>query len=60
MTTALIGKRAELADEIEAPDATLWQLRADLVHPDAAGRIMSPKTDSVAVRPRQRSRKGCD
>lgn len=59
-TAALIRKRAELAGEIEAQDATLSQLRADLVHLDAAIRIMSPDTDPEAIRPKKPSRKGCD
>ncbi|MFZ1431213.1 MAG: hypothetical protein WAS21_31190 [Geminicoccaceae bacterium] len=59
-TAALIRKRAELAGEIEALDATLSQLRADLAHLDAAIRIMSPDTDPEAIRPKKPSRKGCD
>ncbi len=57
---ALIRNRAELAGEIEAQDATLAQFRADLMHLDAAIRIMSPGTDPEAIRPKKPSRKGCD
>ena len=44
-TAALIRKRAELAGEVEALDARLAQLRADLVHLDAAIRIMCPDAE---------------
>lgn len=59
-TAALIRKRVALAGEIEACDAALSQLRADLVHLDAAIRIMSPETDPEAIRPKKPSRKGYD
>ena len=59
-TSALIRKRAELAGEVEALDARLAQLRADLVHLDAAIRIMCPDAEPELIRPRKPSRKGCD
>ena len=59
-TSALIRKRAELAGEVEALDARAAQLRADLVHLDAAIRIMCPDADPELIRPRKPSRKGCD
>lgn len=59
-TAALIRKRAELAGLIEARAAELDQLRADLVHLDAAIRIMCPDAEPDLVRPKKPSRKGCD
>ena len=59
-TAALIRKRAELAGEALALDARLAQLRADLVHLDAAIRIMCPEAEPELIRPRKPSRKGCD
>lgn len=59
-TAALIRERADLAGEIEARAATLSQLRADLVHLDAAIRTMSPDADPEAIRPKKPSRNGCD
>src|SRR3954451_6703719 len=59
-TAALIRKRAELAGEAEAVDARLGQLRADLVHLDAAIRILCPEAEPELIRPRKPSRKGCD
>jgi hypothetical protein len=41
--SALIRKRAELAAEAKATAAHLDQLRADLVHLDAAIRILCPE-----------------
>jgi len=41
-TAALIRKRATIADDIEALDARLGQLRADLVQLDTAIRIGRP------------------
>jgi hypothetical protein len=40
--SALVRRHAELAGEIEAAEARLDQLRADLVHLHAAIRIMDP------------------
>ena len=57
---ALSRERARLAGEIEAQAATLSQLRADLVHLDAAIRTMSPDADPEAIRPKKPNRKGCD
>lgn len=59
-TSALIRKRAELAGMIEARAAELDQLRADLVHLDAAIRIMCPEAEPELIRPKKPSRKGCD
>ena len=56
-TAALIRKRAVIAGEIEALDAKLGQLRADLVHLDAAIRIMCPDAEPELIRPRKPSRK---
>ena len=57
---ALSRKRAELAGEIIDRAAALDQLRADLVHLDAAIRIMCPDAEPELIRPRKPSRKGCD
>ena len=57
--SALARKRAELAGEIIAREAALDQLRADLVHLDAAIRIMCPEAEPELIRPRKPSRKGC-
>src|SRR3954469_12374478 len=51
---------ATLAGEIEALDARLGQLRADLVHLDAAIRIKCPDAEPELIRPRKPSRKRCD
>ena len=59
-SAALIRKRAELAGEIAARSAALDQLRADLVHLDAAIRIMCPEAEPELIRPKKPSRKGCD
>ena len=59
-TAALSRKRAELAGEIEVLDAKLGQLRADLVHLDAAIRIMCPDAEPELIRPSKPSGKGCD
>ena len=59
-TAALIRKRGELAGEALALDARLAQLRADLVHLDAAIRIMCPEAEPELIRPRKPSRRGCD
>ena len=59
-TAALSRKRAELAGEIIARAAALDQLRADLVHLDAAIRIMCPDAEPELIRPQKPSRKGCD
>jgi hypothetical protein len=56
----LIRKRAELAGEIIARVTALDQLRADLVHLDAAIRIMCPDAEPELIRPRKPSRNGCD
>jgi hypothetical protein len=59
-TAALIRKRAELAGEIEARAAELDQLRADLMHLDAAIRMMCPAAEPELIPPKKPSRKGCD
>lgn len=59
-TSALSRKRAELAGLIEARADELDQLRADLVHLDAAIRIMCPDAEPELIRPKRPSRKGCD
>src|SRR3954449_1276867 len=59
-TAALIRKRAELSGEAEALDARLGQLRADLVHLDAAIRILCPDAAPELIRPRKPSRTGRD
>ena len=59
-TAALIRKRAELAGDALALDARLAQLRADLVHLDAAIRILCPHAEPELIRPKRPSRKGCD
>jgi hypothetical protein len=59
-TAALIRKRASLAGEAEALDARLCQLRADLVHLDAAIRILCPDAAPELIRPRKPSRKSCN
>jgi hypothetical protein len=51
---------AALAGEAEALDARLGQLRADLVHLDAAVRILCPDAEPELIRPRKPSGKGCD
>ena len=58
--SALSRKRGEVAGEIIAREAALDQLRADLVHLDAAIRIMRPDAEPELIRPRKPSRKGCD
>ena len=58
--SALSRKRGEMAGEIIAREAALDQLRADLVHLDAAIRIMRPDAEPELIRPRKPSRKGCD
>ena len=58
--SAMSRQRATLAGEIEALDAKLGQLRAALVHLDAAIRIMCPDAEPELIRPRKPSRKGCD
>ena len=58
-TAALSRKRAVLAGEIQARAAALDQLRADLVHLDAAIRIMCPAAEPELIRPRKPSQ-GCD
>ena len=58
--SALCRRRAELAGEALALDARLAQLRADLVHLDAAIRIMCPEAEPDLIRPKRPSRKGCD
>lgn len=55
--SGLVAKRAELAGEVQALDARLTQLRADLVHLDAAILIMRPDAEPELIRPRKISRK---
>lgn len=53
---ALVRKRAELAGEVRATEERLAQARADLVHLDAAIRLLDPSIEPEAVearRPRQ-------
>ena len=57
---ALIAKRAEVAGEIEAATARLGQLRADLVHLDAAIRIMDPDAEPELIPATLPRSKGCD
>jgi hypothetical protein len=57
---ALSRKRAELAGEIEARLAEADRLRADLVHLDAAIRILCPEAEPELIRPKRPSRRGCD
>ena len=57
---ALSRKRAELAGEIEARLAEVDRLRADLVHLDAAIRILCPEAEPELIKPKRPSRKGCD
>ena len=59
-TAALVRERAEVAGEIEPRCAALDRLRADLVHLDAAIRIMCPDAGPELIRPKKPSRKGCD
>ena len=58
--TLYTRKRAELAGDALALDARLAQLRADLVHLDAAIRILCPHAEPELIRPKRPSRKGCD
>lgn len=60
LLSGLVRKRAELAGEAEALDARLAQLRADLLHLDAAIRIVCPDAEPELIRPKKPSRKGCD
>ena len=57
---ALVRKRAELAGEIEARLAEVDRLRVDLLHLDAAIRILCPEAQPELIKPRRPSRKGCD
>jgi hypothetical protein len=58
--SALTKKRAELAGEIEAAQARLDQMRSDLVHLDAAIRLLAPERCPELIPPKKPSRKGCD
>ena len=58
LPAALIHKRAELAGEIEARAAALDQLRADLVHLDAAIRIKCPEAEPELIRPKKTQPQG--
>ena len=57
--SALVRRDAELAHEIEALEARLDQVRADLAHLHAAIRILDPDADPAAVWPKRPSRRGC-
>lgn len=57
---ALARKRAELAGECETLQAKLDQLRADLVHLEAAIRIMDPAAVPELIPAKKPGRKGCD
>src|SRR3954452_21276150 len=57
---AIIRKRADIAGEVEALSARCHQLRVNLVHLDAAIRIMDPDAEPELIRPRKPSRRGCD
>jgi len=46
---ALRNKRAEIAGKIAMLEATAEQLRADLIHIDAALRILDPATEPEAI-----------
>jgi hypothetical protein len=56
---ALVRRHAELAGEIEAAEAQLDQMRADLIHLHAAIRIMDPSADPATGRPKRPNRQGC-
>src|SRR3954447_23952124 len=58
--SAIIGKRADIAGEVDVLASRLDQLRADLVHLDAAIRILCPDAEPELIRSRKPSRKGCD
>jgi hypothetical protein len=57
---ALVRKRAEIAGEIEAKLTEVDRLRADLVHLDAAIRIVAPEAQPELIKPKRPSRRGCD
>jgi len=57
--SGLVAKHAELAGEIEALEARIDQLRADLIHLHAAILIMDPNADPAAIEPRRPNRRGC-
>ena len=56
----LFRKRAELAGEIEDRAVALDQLRADLMHLDAAIRIMDPDAVPELIAPKLPRPQGCD
>jgi hypothetical protein len=56
----LIEKRAELAGEIDAAQARLDQMRSEVVHLDAAIRLLAPESYPELIPPKKPSRKGCD
>ena len=51
--SALIAKRAELAGEIQAAEKRAAQLRADLVHIDAALRVFGSSTKPEQIGPKR-------
>jgi hypothetical protein len=57
--SALVRRHAELAGEIEALEARIDQLRADLVHLHAAIRIRDPDANPAAIKPKRPNRRGC-
>jgi hypothetical protein len=56
--TALVSKRAELGGQIEALERQTDQLRADLLHIDAAIRIFAPEYRPNEIRPKAKRKKG--
>jgi hypothetical protein len=58
VVSALVAKRAELAGEIEDLERQADQLRADLLHIDAAIRIFAPEYRPNEIRPKAKRRKG--
>lgn len=57
--SALIDKRSELSGEIAGLEGKLGQLRADLVHIDAAIRMFDPTFKPYVIAPKsQRERAG--
>jgi hypothetical protein len=52
--SGLVAKRAELAGEIRLAEERLDQLRADILHLDAAIRIIAPGYHTDAIVPKAR------
>ena len=55
--SGLVAKRAELAGEIRLAEERLDQLRADVLHLDAATRIIDPAYHVDAIMPKVRRRR---